>query len=107
MSESERGLLVHSVLSRAVPPIMVERLGVEGIIKHVPQNYVRSLVAAWIASRYVYQHGIGASEVSFFFFMNSLLNKQSTVEAGTNGVKRSAPTDDSPVPASRPRLSDN
>lgn len=107
MSESERGLLVHSVLSRAVPPIMVERLGVEGIIKHVPQNYVRSLVAAWIASRYVYQHGIGASEVSFFFFMNSLLNGKSTVETGTNGVKRFAPTDDSPVPASRPRLSDN
>merc|ERR1719356_2057288 len=104
MSEVDRNQLMHSVLAKAVPPLMVERLGVSGILKNVPQNYVRSIVAAWIASRYVYQHGIGASEVSFFFFMNSLLGRSEHAQGATNGVVK-RPLDDGETgnAATRPR----
>merc|ERR1719223_1139720 len=72
MSESERQMLVRGVLAQAVPPLILEHLGIDGICERVPKAYVFSIVACWIASRYVYKHGIDASEVSFFFFMQSL-----------------------------------
>eukprot|EP00446_Apocalathium_sp_SHHI-4_P011084 CAMPEP_0177211602 /NCGR_PEP_ID=MMETSP0367-20130122/32181_1 /TAXON_ID=447022 ORGANISM="Scrippsiella hangoei-like, Strain SHHI-4" /NCGR_SAMPLE_ID=MMETSP0367 /ASSEMBLY_ACC=CAM_ASM_000362 /LENGTH=1009 /DNA_ID=CAMNT_0018660801 /DNA_START=1 /DNA_END=3027 /DNA_ORIENTATION=- len=73
MSEQEKKQLVRSVLLRAVPPILLEKLGLEGILARVPENYVGALVGAWVASKFVYKHGINASEVSFFFFMRSLV----------------------------------
>lgn len=104
MSEDDRNQLMHSVIAKAVPPLMVETLGVAGIVKNVPQNYVHSIVAAWIASRYVYQHGINASEVSFFFFMNSLLGRNKNATDATNGeVKRPLEDGETGNAATRPR----
>eukprot|EP00927_Polykrikos_kofoidii_P003625 TRINITY_DN11462_c0_g1_i1.p1 TRINITY_DN11462_c0_g1~~TRINITY_DN11462_c0_g1_i1.p1 ORF type:complete len:1151 (-),score=146.02 TRINITY_DN11462_c0_g1_i1:283-3735(-) len=78
MTEEDRKSLMHNVLKIAVPPSLLDRVGIEGIMKNVPQNYVFSIVACWIASRYVYQYGSNASEVSFFFFMRSLFEGKST-----------------------------
>jgi len=79
---------------KAVPPLMIEHLGVDGILARVPENYVGSIVAAWVASRFVYQYGISASEVSFFFFMRSLItcgDYKATATAGAGGqAKRPA-----------------
>merc|ERR1712048_705435 len=105
MSEEDRTQLMHSVLAKAVPPLMVQRLGIAGIVKNVPQNYVRSIVAAWVASRYVYQHGINASEVSFFFFMNSLLGRDGKVDGVTNArTKRPIEQEENCSSATRQRL---
>jgi len=76
MSEDERNRLVRFVLQRAVPLLIIERIGVDGILAQVPKNYVFAVVGSWIASRFVYRHGIHASEVSFFCFMRSLLDEQ-------------------------------
>eukprot|EP00932_Pfiesteria_piscicida_P002340 SRR837773.12278.p2 GENE.SRR837773.12278~~SRR837773.12278.p2 ORF type:complete len:233 (-),score=122.19 SRR837773.12278:115-768(-) len=75
MSPEEKERLVRSVLSRAVPPILLQQLGVEGILRRVPENYVHALVGAWVAAQFVYKNGINASEVNFFFFMRSLLSE--------------------------------
>jgi len=74
MSQKEREKLVRSVLLQAVPPLMLDRLGLEGILARVPENYIGSIVGAWVASRFVYSSGIRASEVSFFFFMRGLVD---------------------------------
>eukprot|EP00930_Biecheleria_cincta_P019372 TRINITY_DN147_c0_g3_i1.p1 TRINITY_DN147_c0_g3~~TRINITY_DN147_c0_g3_i1.p1 ORF type:complete len:581 (-),score=105.96 TRINITY_DN147_c0_g3_i1:152-1660(-) len=74
LKEGERTNLVRRVISMAVPPLMVQQIGIENILRAVPQNYVVAMVGAWIASRFVYKHGINASEVSFFFFLRSLLD---------------------------------
>eukprot|EP00933_Yihiella_yeosuensis_P039062 TRINITY_DN3299_c0_g1_i1.p1 TRINITY_DN3299_c0_g1~~TRINITY_DN3299_c0_g1_i1.p1 ORF type:complete len:1181 (-),score=232.29 TRINITY_DN3299_c0_g1_i1:436-3978(-) len=76
MHASERDALIRKVLRMAVPPLMIQHLGVEGILRRVPSNYIAAVVGAWVASRFVYQHGIHASEVSFFFFLRSLLQKE-------------------------------
>ncbi|CAK0831952.1 unnamed protein product [Prorocentrum cordatum] len=77
MSETERNCLTRSVLRKgAVPPVMLERLGLEGILRNVPANYVLSMVSAWIASRYVYRFGLDASEVSFFLFLRELMRPE-------------------------------
>lgn len=104
MTEEERNNFVRSVLGHAAPPLMVKQLGIDGIIKHAPWNYVASMVSAWVASRFVYQHGISASEVSFYFFLRSLLEGGASAadKELAAGRKRSAGGEE--PPASRPRL---
>jgi len=72
MSAKEKDDLLQNVLPRALPRLMVEHLTVDGIIQALPENYLWAVVGAWIGSRYIYNHGIGASKVSFFFFMREL-----------------------------------
>lgn len=75
MSPAEREQLIRSVLAKAAPASLLEHLGVDGVIKNVPPNYVAAIVGAWVGSRFVYSAGINGSEVSFFFFLKSLLTK--------------------------------
>merc|ERR1719478_984822 len=51
MSEKERRTITAAALGQALPPLIVQQLGVDGIVKRVPGNYVRSIVASWVASR--------------------------------------------------------
>jgi len=74
MSVAEREQLVRRVLTIAIPPLMLQKLGIEGILERVPANYIAAIVGAWVASRFVYKYGIGATEVSFFFFLRGLLS---------------------------------
>jgi glutamate dehydrogenase len=76
MAETERDLFIRSVLPQAVPPLMVERIGVDKIIARVPTNFLDSIVGSWVASRFVYKHGVSASEVAFFYFMRSLYGQR-------------------------------
>ncbi|CAJ1424281.1 unnamed protein product [Effrenium voratum] len=77
MDALERDQLIRGVLARAIPPLILQKLGVEGILKNVPSNYISAIVGAWVASRFVYKYGISASEVSFFFFLKGLLSRDS------------------------------
>jgi len=115
MTEQEKQQLVRAVLLKAVPPLMIQHLGVDGILARVPENYIGSIVGAWVASRFVYRYGINASEVSFFFFMRSLLSIggdgscEEAPVAGTPTAKRPAGAvvgsvaEEGP-PAQRPKL---
>jgi len=84
MPEAEKNHIVRTVLSRAVPPLMVERIGIDGILARVPQNYIGAIVSAWVASRFVYKYGINASEVSFFCFMRALGSSGGEVATATD-----------------------
>jgi len=74
MTAEEKQQLVQVVLKKALPPSLLEAMSLEQILKQVPENYIAALVGAWAASRFVYQNGINASEVNFFFFMRSLIS---------------------------------
>eukprot|EP00931_Biecheleriopsis_adriatica_P003747 TRINITY_DN105516_c0_g1_i1.p1 TRINITY_DN105516_c0_g1~~TRINITY_DN105516_c0_g1_i1.p1 ORF type:complete len:1172 (-),score=218.17 TRINITY_DN105516_c0_g1_i1:95-3181(-) len=76
LPDQERERLVKHALTLAIPPLMIEKFGVDEILRRVPANYTSALVGAWVASRFVYQNSINASEVSFFFFMRSLLGDE-------------------------------
>ncbi|CAK9021826.1 Glutamate dehydrogenase 2 (NAD-specific glutamate dehydrogenase) (NAD-GDH), partial [Durusdinium trenchii] len=54
MGGDERDQLVRSVLAMAIPPLMLQKQGIEGLLKTVPSNYVSAIVGAWVASRFVY-----------------------------------------------------
>jgi len=64
--------LFQHVLTKACPPLLLERAGVAAIRANVPPAYLKAVVASYLASRYVYAEGVGAGEFAFFKFMNSL-----------------------------------
>jgi glutamate dehydrogenase len=80
------------VLSEALPNLLLEQIGLEkiservslsnygsnGIItdsEQVPENYLRAIFGSYLASRFVYQYGVSASQFSFFDFMSKKMAK--------------------------------
>jgi len=94
ISTTERETLVRRVLQLAVPPLIVQHIGIDGITKRVPENYIHAIVGAWIASRYVYRHGVCGSEVAFFLFMRELLDEQVSGGASPASGSRKRPHPD-------------
>ncbi|KAL1602264.1 NAD-dependent glutamate dehydrogenase [Nothophoma quercina] len=73
----------HSVLSEALPPLLLQQIGLEKIIERVPDNYLRAIFGSYLASRFVYEFGASASQFAFFDFMSKRVAK---ANAQTNGV---------------------
>ena len=63
--------LRKKVLGEALPPPLVDRLGMDTILERVPSNYLRAIFARHLATKYVYANGTEASPFAFFQFMQS------------------------------------
>lgn len=61
----ENDIARNTVLSRAIPKPLLDRLGLETILQRLPESYSRSLFASWIAAHYLYKYGLNASAVDF------------------------------------------
>ena len=61
----ERHPLRKVVISRHVPKVLLKRVGIDTILKRVPEAYQRSIFATTLASDFVYTYGLEASEVEF------------------------------------------
>eukprot|EP01100_Stratorugosa_tubuloviscum_P012936 TRINITY_DN628_c1_g3_i1.p1 TRINITY_DN628_c1_g3~~TRINITY_DN628_c1_g3_i1.p1 ORF type:complete len:1261 (-),score=653.88 TRINITY_DN628_c1_g3_i1:144-3926(-) len=66
--------LRRKVLSEALPKLLLDQLGLETILKRIPESYAKSLFSTYLASRYVYQMGLSAHELVFFNFMQKYIN---------------------------------
>jgi len=60
----------RSVLNDALPKLLVDKIGLDTLLKRVPDNYLRAIFGSFLASRFVYEYGINASQFAFFSFMN-------------------------------------
>ncbi|KAK0273717.1 NAD-dependent glutamate dehydrogenase [Friedmanniomyces endolithicus] len=67
--------LRRSVLSDALPALLLHDIGLDKIMERVPDNYLRAIFGSYLASRFIYTMGISASPVSFFAFMNKRMAK--------------------------------
>jgi glutamate dehydrogenase len=67
--------LRRSVLTDALPSLLLELLGLDTILERVPDNYLRAIFGSYLASRFVYEYGISASQFAFFAFMNKRVAK--------------------------------
>ncbi|KAJ9648758.1 NAD-dependent glutamate dehydrogenase [Coniosporium tulheliwenetii] len=67
--------LRKSVLSDALPNLLLEKIGLDTILERVPDNYLRAIFGSYLASRFVYEYGISASQFAFFAFMNKRMEK--------------------------------
>lgn len=71
--------LPTTLMTQVFPKTLVEVCGIDSILRNVPQAYQSALVASYIASTFVYQHGIEESEFQFYEFFNGLLSGELTI----------------------------
>jgi len=71
--------LREAVLALAIPQTMIKQVGLDVLVKRLPETYLRSLFSSYVASHYVYAYGPRASQVDFYTFLNQL---------ATDGAKR-------------------
>jgi len=62
-----------SVLKDALPNLLLEKIGLDTILKRVPANYLKSIFGSYLASRFIYQYGPNPSQFAFFDFMSKKL----------------------------------
>ena len=58
-----------NVMIQAIPPSLIELVGLDSIMDRVPDNYLKAIFGAHLASRYVYKYGLSATEMEFYEFM--------------------------------------
>jgi len=63
-------------LRQSIPSTLIDLVGINNILKRVPQGYLNAIVGACLSSRYIYKYGISSSELSFYQFMHTLLQPQ-------------------------------
>jgi glutamate dehydrogenase len=80
--ENEKDLpLIRTVLRRAVPAVLLNKVGLDGLINNVPNNYLKAIISAWIGSKYVYEFGLTANEHCYFLFMRELASASDSSES--------------------------
>jgi len=62
-------VLVKKVVAKGAPPILVEKVGVDKILKRLPEAYQKAFFASRLAGAYVYKYGLDANEINFFEFL--------------------------------------
>ena len=71
------------ILSEAFPKLLLEKLGLDTLLKRIPDNYVRAIFGSYLASRFVYQYGTQPSQFSFFEFMTPYFRKLADSKGGS------------------------
>lgn len=73
--------LVRKVIAAGVPAVLVGKVGLDKILKRVPEAYLKALFAARVAAAYVYAHGLDSTEVGFFRFLKGYGSRPSRVDS--------------------------
>merc|ERR1712032_1304799 len=78
------GDLIREVLGHAIPQLLVEKCGIDALIERLPSAYVKATAAFWLASKYVYEHGVqGSNSFAFHRFMLKF-SSAAVVDRSTN-----------------------
>jgi glutamate dehydrogenase len=60
------------ILADAIPKLLQEQVGgLEVLMKRLPESYLRALFGSYLASRFVYKHGINPGQFAFYEFMDA------------------------------------
>jgi glutamate dehydrogenase len=63
--------LRRAVLAKALPQVLQDQLGLDTIIERLPEDYIKSVVGYYVASRYIYKFGLEGNEFKFFDYMST------------------------------------
>jgi glutamate dehydrogenase len=61
--------LRFAVLRKAFPNLLLEQVGLDTLLTRVPENYVKAIFGAYLASQFVYKYGPHPDHFAFFEFM--------------------------------------
>ena len=59
------------VLKKAIPSLLIDKIGFETLIDRVGEAYLRALFGSYLASRFVYQYGVLPSQFKMYEFISS------------------------------------
>lgn len=59
-------------MSRAIPKVLLDEVGLDTLITRLPPAYAHSIFASFCSSRFIYQYGLSSSPVDFHYFLQSL-----------------------------------
>ena len=65
--------LRKTIMNEALPQTLLKQIGLDLILERVPVAYLKAIFGSYLASRFIYLNGIGASQFAFFDFMNQKL----------------------------------
>ena len=74
----ENESLRRKVVGEYVPESLLDLIGIDTMLERLPDNYVRSIVASSIATRFVYTCGLDGEEVAFYNYVDALLSASTT-----------------------------
>jgi glutamate dehydrogenase len=60
------------IIGEYSPKPLLDLVGLESILKRVPRNYLKAIVATRIATGFVYRFGLDTNEVDFYDYVRSL-----------------------------------
>ncbi|KAJ3101712.1 NAD-dependent glutamate dehydrogenase [Phlyctochytrium planicorne] len=63
------------VLKEAFPKLLLDKLGLETLLKRIPEPYVKAIFGSYLASRFIYKYGTEPSQFSFFEFLSPYFAK--------------------------------
>lgn len=66
----EDATLREKVLNRAFPSLLLDQLGLDTLLKRVPESYVRAIFGCHLASRFVYRYGVSPSPFCIYEFIS-------------------------------------
>ncbi|KAI0013963.1 NAD-specific glutamate dehydrogenase [Xylariaceae sp. FL0662B] len=64
-----------AVLADALPKLLLDKLGLETIVRRVPESYLQAIFGSYLASRFVYEFGSRPSQFAFYDFMSKRMAK--------------------------------
>ncbi|KAJ2757158.1 NAD-dependent glutamate dehydrogenase, partial [Coemansia sp. BCRC 34490] len=70
--------LRHLVMREALPARLLKELGIDVILERVPQNYLKAIFGAYLASHFVYEYGTEPGQFAFFEYMSKYRAKAET-----------------------------
>ncbi|KAI5308728.1 NAD-dependent glutamate dehydrogenase, partial [Ascosphaera atra] len=62
--------LRRKVMTDALPASLLETLGLETVMRRVPELYLKSIFTTYLASRFVYKYGSRPGNLAFYSFMS-------------------------------------
>lgn len=68
--------ILQIALKKAIPKALVDKVGIEELMKRLPEPYLRSMFAAALSTDYVYSKGMNASQVDFYLYFTTLNKSQ-------------------------------
>ncbi|KAJ3410477.1 NAD-dependent glutamate dehydrogenase [Chytridiales sp. JEL 0842] len=67
--------LRKAVLKEAFPKLLLDKLGLETLLKRIPETYVKAIFGSYLASRFIYKYGTEPSQFAFFEFLSPYFAK--------------------------------
>lgn len=62
----------REVFKHAFPKSLQDKVGLDELMRRLPETYLRAAWSAWLSSNYIYQYSIQATNVDFFHFFSKL-----------------------------------